>query len=188
MPKSYPIRDVIKIVNVEREAFKAWAHRKYVEPSVYKAKGPGEQSLYDLYDLYAIKLFSYLVSSNWPRFDASLRVKDFLSYIRKRGVKDAETIYIALLRRPIGKDKMLRKSGPRFTDTGRLISKKALAPGVRVLVPEDLEKSFKTLFLTFDDTDIPKNFDLKDVELENVTIINFSDLKRRVDMAVKEIE
>jgi hypothetical protein len=183
--KVFPIRSVVKIVGVEREAFKAWVHGGFIQPSVYQSKGPGEGSLYDTFDCYAIKLFQYLVNAGFLRKDASFKIKSFLKFIRENGIEDSETVYIAFLTRPVGKDKMIRKSGAGITDKGRIISRKALAPGVRILMPADLDRSFRDLFIDFSNTTIPEEFDLSEVALDRVTVINFTSLKRQVDSNIK---
>jgi hypothetical protein len=111
-----------------------------------------------------------------------------LSAVLSSTIKNAQkskNIFIAFIDRPIGKDIMIRKSGPFFTDDGRLISEKALAPVVRVLNDKDLEKAFKTLFLTFDDTEISDKFDLSGVTVRDITIVEFKELKNKIDKMVE---
>jgi hypothetical protein len=50
---------------------------------------------------------------------------------------------------------------------------------------KDLEKAFKTLFLTFDDTEISDKFDLSGVTVRDITIVDFKELKNKIDKMVE---
>lgn len=184
MRDSFTIKQAVEITQIPRERLKAWLLRGYIRPSIAAGVGPGRSNLYSRVDLYAIALFDYLVSKKrLHRNPASMMIRrlyqELPSTIEK--AEKSDQVLIAFIDRPIGEDLMIRRGGDVISDDGQVISGKAQAPGVRIMIDEDLEKGFRTLFVTFDDTQIPRKFDLSGVGIRDIIIIDFKDLKRRID-------
>lgn len=188
MREDFTIKQAVEITQIPRERLKTWLLRGYIRPSIAAGVGPGRSNLYSRVDLYAIALFDHLISNKeLHRNKAGLMIRSLYrelpSTIEK--AERSEHVLIAFIDRPIGKDLMIRRGGAVITDDGRIISGKGLAPGVRIMTDEDLEKGFRTLFMTFDDTKIPREFDLSGVATRDILIIDFKDIKRRIDERVR---
>ncbi|MBW1771252.1 MAG: MerR family transcriptional regulator, partial [Deltaproteobacteria bacterium] len=51
-----------------------WIDRGFIKPSIQRAGGQGSKSLFDRVDVYAIKLFSYLIERGFSRKEAAIRI------------------------------------------------------------------------------------------------------------------
>lgn len=188
MKEQFTIKQAVTITQVPRERLKEWLLRGYIRPSIAAGVGAGRSNLYSRIDLYVIALFDYLVSQRkLHRVKAGWMIRGLSAVLSStiEKAKNSKSVFIAFIDRPMGKDKMTRKAGPSITDDGQLVGEKAIAPLVRVLVDEDLEKGFKTLFLTFDDTRLPADFDLSGLAVRDILIVDFKDLKNRIDERVE---
>lgn len=181
---SFTIQKVVKITGIKRDTLKAWVHHGFVEPSIEKVRGSGKQNVYSLDDLYLLMLFDKLVAGGYHRRQASRIIKS----IKMVKADYSTTKFLAFIKRPIAGNPqlMIRKSGPYFTKDGKLISEKAIAPEIRVIGYQDMKNSFETLFITFDDVSLPKIYDLKNIEIDSITIINFARIKNWVDSAIEQ--
>lgn len=187
MKQEFTIKDIVAILSIPRERFKEWVFRGYIRPSIKKAQGPGDKNLYSRLDLYAIRLFDYLVKNGFHRREASFMVNRLFKSLKPESLDQPNNILmLAFFRRPIG-NKTLKKrgtKGPYLTPEGKLRSDKGLAPGMRIITDEDLEKSFSTLFLTFDDAKLGEQYHTEELRFEDVLIIDFKGLKENIDKMI----
>jgi hypothetical protein len=191
MKQKFTIKDVIKALDIPRERFKEWIFRGYIEPSIQKAEGPGSKNLYSRFDLYAIRLFDYLLKKDFFRREASFIVNNLFRRLPPDALDTpSKILMIAFFRRK--KDHQIIKKrglkGPYMKPDGKIVSNKGLAPGLRIITDEDIEKSFSTLFLTFDDVKLGERYHVEKLRFEDVFIVDFKALKEEVDAKIKLLE
>jgi hypothetical protein len=68
--KNFTTFDIVKILDIGRNLLAQWLMRGYIKPSVQQAKGPGTKNLFNVHDLYRIRLFQQLVDSGIERGEA----------------------------------------------------------------------------------------------------------------------
>jgi len=72
--KTYTTTDISRL-GTKRERLKEWMSRGYITPSVKSATGAGTKNLFNLWDLYIIKLFQYLIERGFSREDSAGRIQ-----------------------------------------------------------------------------------------------------------------
>jgi len=194
MKEEYTVKDVVKFIpGLSRDKFKEWVFRGYIKP-YKKAEGPGLGDKYGRLEVYVTALFDILVKFGFHRRKASLSIHGFTTGTdekRKERLgwldKADKHLWLVFFKRPVGGE-IMKSNDPKrpfLTQEGRLVSDKALAPGVRIIEDKDISKSFSTLFLTYDDEEKMKDFDLSGTEPDNIHIVNFKKLKMNIDDRIK---
>ena len=69
--KSFGAKKVETITGVKRTRLQQWMDKKYFQPSINIASGPGTRNLYSLYDIYRITAFKHIVDSGLSRDKAA---------------------------------------------------------------------------------------------------------------------
>lgn len=65
---------ISKNLGIAYGRLREWIDRGFIKPSIQKAEGQGSKSLFDRTDVYAIKLFSYLMERGFSRKEAANRI------------------------------------------------------------------------------------------------------------------
>jgi hypothetical protein len=63
--------DIVKLLKIKRERLKNWIEQGFVKPYKQIETGPGKKSLFDIWHLYNVKLFEYLVDHGISRKEAA---------------------------------------------------------------------------------------------------------------------
>lgn len=191
MDETYQAKDVAKITKMTPERVRELLYRGYIKPSIKKADGPGTQNIFSRNDLYGIKMFDCLVSKGFQRKHAAKATSIVIALMNEpggdfwRGVENC--LYVALFQREKEHSVLKRKDGKGATlsKTGEWIPGKSNSPGIRIIKKEDLQKSFETLFLKFDDHKGSDSWDYSGLEFGSVIVLNIKSIKRQVDKALR---
>jgi hypothetical protein len=189
MKEEFTIKDIIQILAIPRDKFKEWVFRNYIKPT-QKAEGPGYSNKYSRLDLYAIKIFDDLVKNGFHRRRASSIVNFFLKMteIEQLDISN-KYLFLVFFERPFKSQTMKSKDPkrPYITKKGKIVSDKALSPDIRIITDKDVKKSFETLFLTLDDTELSAKFEIGHLNFNRAHIIDFKKLKTDIDTFIKSI-
>ena len=93
-PPGYGKKDLIALGFTEGQ-IDGWIKKGYIEPSVQKAEGPDEEDFFSRFDLYAIKLFKYLVDRNLEEEEAALMIRILVLAEKKPGRYLYENAFLA---------------------------------------------------------------------------------------------
>ena len=95
--------EIEKRLGIKRDRLKEWLYLFLPDPSIQVAEGKGSKNIFDLFDVYVIKLFEQMVDFGFDRFYASEGLGLFSSLIRAKGVDMSECNWAAF---PYKKDGM----------------------------------------------------------------------------------
>lgn len=88
--QAYSTSDVCRILSVSPERLREWMIRKFVEPSIQKAKGQGTRAEFSIDDLYRIALFKELIENGFSRETAA----NYIKLISSVDLEDVDMICI----------------------------------------------------------------------------------------------
>ena len=71
MAEEFTIGDIVRILGIPRERFKAWTFEGFVTASIQQADGKGTLNRYSSRDIYGIAVFDYLIKRGFSREAAS---------------------------------------------------------------------------------------------------------------------
>jgi hypothetical protein len=181
----FTIKDAVQITGNPREKIRDWANRGFIKASIQEAKGKGTQNIYSLNDLYGIKLFECLIEKGISRKIAAYNVKVLLSEIENCGEDfwrdSSNNLYAAFFQRDNNNRTMTGRNGRYLTKDGKFRGK-AISPELRIIKNKDIQKTFATLFLNFNDDPVSDEYDVPDFQA--ILIVNVRDVKNAVDMMV----
>ena len=87
--------EIEKRLGIKRDRLKEWLFVFLPDPSIQVGKGKGTKNIFDLLDVYVIKLFEQMIDFGFDRFDASEGLDLFSSLIRRRGFEMSECNWVA---------------------------------------------------------------------------------------------
>ena len=94
-PQTFTTFDIKEKMGLKIDRLKDWMQRGFIEPSIQKADGIGTKNIFDLFDLYLIKLFHHLVSvRGFSRDNAGKIIWDIQQ--QKSKIKDRPPIFIGI--------------------------------------------------------------------------------------------
>jgi len=94
-PKAFSTFDIKEKLGLKIDRLKDWMQRGYIEPSIQKADGIGTKNIFDLFDLYLIKLFHHLISvRGFSRDNAGKIIRDIQQ--QKSKLKNSPPIFIGI--------------------------------------------------------------------------------------------
>lgn len=93
-PPGYGKKDLIAL-GFASEVIDEWVAKGYIEPSVKKAKRSEDDNFFSRFDLYAVKLFKYLVDRNVSEEEASLMIKILVQAEKRPGRYLYENAFLA---------------------------------------------------------------------------------------------
>lgn len=181
--EKFTIPRAAKILGIENNRIREFVSRNYIKVA-YPAPGHGSKNFLNRSDLYQVKLFLSLLERGFLRIEASRVTKSVYAYLSQENLsKLNKHLMFACFRRAVKDNIMKRKDidKPHITDQGQIVSNKGPSPGVRIITDADLEKSFATLFMTFDDDESSKKYDYSSIDFEDIIILNMKDIIAFVD-------
>jgi hypothetical protein len=93
-PPGYSKQDLMTL-GFASELIDEWVTKGYIEPSVKKAEDPEGENFFSRFDLYAVKLFKYLVDRNVSEEEASLMIKILVQAEKRPGRYLYENAFLA---------------------------------------------------------------------------------------------
>lgn len=84
-PEYFTTFDVLKLLDLKRERLKHWIEEGYVRPYFQEETPNGSKSYFDVWHVYNIKLFMYLLegglsrqeAAKWSQANSPERIKDY---------------------------------------------------------------------------------------------------------------
>lgn len=177
----FTIPEAAKILNIENGRLREFVSRKYIDVA-FPASGHGSKNYLSQIDLYRVKLFLYLKERGFNRVESSRIVNILHKYFKPELFNKKNLMFACFKRSPKNltvKRKDIEK--PFITNDGKIVSNIGITPGVRIITEDDLEKSFRTLFLTFEDNETSKMYDYSNTSFEDVLIVNMEKIIGQVD-------
>lgn len=96
-------RDIEEICGVKRARLQTWIERLWIVPSIYKARGKGENNKFDAFDLITISVFKTCIENGLLRSAAADFLKEVHRSLKARSFKigweKGHPIYVFFLRR-----------------------------------------------------------------------------------------
>lgn len=184
--KKFTIPKAAEILGIEHNRLREFVSREYIKVT-FPASGHGTKNYLTVLDFYEIKLFLYLLDRGFIRIQASTIVKFLYDYFRTELFEQSkQNLMFVCFKRAAADRTMKRKDidRPYITEDGKIVSNKGLSPHVRIITEKDFEKSFKTLFMTFDDDKASDKYDFSQISFQDVLIINMKDIIKEVDRQV----
>jgi hypothetical protein len=74
MAQDFSTFQIKNLLEIDRNLLAQWLMRRYISPSVQRAKGPGTKNLFSINDLYNIRLFKQLVDTGIERDEAKFYI------------------------------------------------------------------------------------------------------------------
>ncbi len=78
----YTTFDVVKIIEIKMERLQDWLKRGYVQPTYQEPVGRGIKNHFNLFQLYVIKIFKYLVENGTAREEAAAWTRDIHGIVK----------------------------------------------------------------------------------------------------------
>ncbi len=94
----YTLQKLLNI-GIPSERLEEWMKNGYIESSIPKAEQKGGKKLFSRFDLYAVKLFEYLLNCGFSAEEASLRIKVVILAEKKPGRYLYENPFLAFSRK-----------------------------------------------------------------------------------------
>jgi DNA-binding transcriptional MerR regulator len=192
MKNRYLIKEVVEILDIPMPRFKEWKLRKLIKASIREKQGKRTINYYTKKDILGVKLLDYLGRSGFNLMTASFNIRMFLKQkeIDDNWNEQNEEMYIAIFKRGID-DKISRRidfERSFMNKEGKIVSNLALTTGIRIIKEKDFNKSFRTLFISLNDTDVPKKINVENLSLCDIIIVNIGRLMREVERGISYIK
>lgn len=174
----YSNQDLIKL-GIASKYLKEWMTYGYIEPTL-EQEGQSSKKLFSLFDLYLVKLFSFLVGRGFSEGESSLRIKILALAEKKSSKYFYEKSYIGFSRKinfNIIPDDMKQKMMQWLFHDINLDSseEKKMKKILKCFVPVLIEEKDDTLILP---ASLYNN-------CNDILIVNFKKIRDEVDSAVK---
>ena len=177
-PSGYTEKELTAL-GIDAGLINSWITEGYIEPSVQKAADKGGENVFSRFDLYAIKLFEFLVARNISEEKAALMIKILVLAEKKPGRYLYENSFLAF---PNKVDFSAIPDETRASMRAWLVDKNSLGEAERKkakdllknFIPAVLRESHKTLSIS---SSVYSN-------CSDIMVVNFSKIRNQVDRAI----
>ncbi len=171
----YTMQDVIKI-GIALDRIEGWINKGYILPSTQDTGSSGVEKIFSRFDLYAIKLFEYLVNRAFSEMEAAIRTRIIILAEKKPGRYLYKITYLAFSRKvdfSTVSDEMKKKMLTWLTD------KENLEEEERGEIKDSLKRFIPTLIQEKDDKLSLSSSIYEDCD--DILIVNFKRVRDQVD-------
>ncbi len=174
----YSMQDVIKI-GIPLDRLEEWIRKGYVLPISQDSSGSGVGKIFGRFDLYAIKLFDYLINRAFSEMEAAIRTRIMILAEKKPGRYLYKISFLAFSRKvdfSTVSNEMQKKMLTWLTD------KENLEEEERGEVKDSLKKFVPTLIQEKDGKLSLSSSIYEDSD--DILIVNFKNIRDQVDRAL----
>ena len=178
-PSGYTKKDLMAL-GFSSDSIDEWLEKGYIEPSVQRAEGSEDENFFSRFDLYAVKLFKYLVDCSISEEKASLMIKILVLAEKKPGRYLYENAYLAF---PNKVDFDTIPEGMRNNMKTWLVDKNKLTEGERKNAKESL-KNFIPAVLRENNKILSSSSSVFN-NCTDILVVNFKKIRLQVDRTLK---